>query len=128
MAGVLIIDQSPALAHDVAAICGSVGLPVIGVARDGLDAVDQALRLRPSHLILDLLLPRLSGGQVLAALQRHGLAPMVVVVSAVTARESILAARQAGAHAYLLKPLVASKLVEVLTSRRSEAAVAAAAC
>ena len=124
MAGVLIIDQSPALAREIAAVCAGLGLPVVGVARDGLDAVDQAMRLRPSHLILDLLLPRLSGAQVIATLRRQGLCPTVVVVSAVTARESILAARQAGATAYLLKPLVTAKLIEVLSARRPEPAVA----
>lgn len=120
MAGVLIADQSTALVRDIAAACQGVDLPVVGIARDGLDAVEQALRTRPSHLVLDLLLPRLSGAQVLATLARHGLTPMIVVVSAITARESILAARQAGAHAYLLKPLAVGRLIEVLSARRAE--------
>ncbi len=124
MAGVLIVDQSPALAREVAAICQGVGLQVVGVARDGLDAVDQAMRLHPTHLVLDLLLPRLSGAQVLAALHRAGLKPFVVVVSAITARESIVAARQAGAHAYLLKPLATAKLIAALCARRADDAVA----
>lgn len=121
MTGALIVDQSPGLVREIVAACASVGLPVVGVARDGLDAVDQATRLRPSHLVLDLLLPRLSGAQVLAALARQGQAPLIVVVSAITAREAILAARQAGAHAYLLKPLATAKLIDVLAPRRAEA-------
>lgn len=124
MSGVLIIDQSAGLAREIAAACQTIGLPVVGVARDGLDGVDQALRLRPSHLVLDMLLPRLSGGQVLAAVARAGLHPVIVVVSAITARDAIAAARQAGAQAYLLKPLATSKLVEVLSARRAEAAAA----
>ena len=124
MAGVLIIDQSSAMAREVAAICHSVGLPVLGVARDGLDAVDQAIRLRPSHVILDLLLPRLSGAQALATMQRAGLAPFIVVISAITARESIVAARQAGAHAYLLKPLASTKLMDLLSARRGDEVLA----
>lgn len=120
MNGALIVDQSPALVRDVAAACALIGLPVLGVARDGLDAVDQAARLRPSHLVLDLLLPRLSGAQVLASLARHGATPFIIVVSAITARESIMAARQAGAQAYLLKPLATAKLLEVLSVRRAE--------
>jgi len=124
MSGVLIIDQSAGLAREIAAACQAIGLPVLGVARDGFDGVDQALRLRPSHLVLDMLLPRLSGGQVLAALARAGLSPIIVVVSAITARDAIAAARQAGAQAYLLKPLATSKLVEVLSARRVEAAAA----
>lgn len=127
MAGVLIVDQSPGLARDVAAVCQSVGLSVVGAARDGLDAVDQAMRLRPTHLVLDLLLPRLSGTQLLATLRRQGLSPLIVVVTAITARESILAARQAGAHAYLLKPLATARLIEVLSSRRGDVVAAVTA-
>lgn len=126
MTGVLIVDQSPGLVRAVTAACGSLGLPVVGVARDGLDAVDQAVRLRPTHLILDLLLPRLSGAQVLATIVRQGLTPFIVVVSAITAREAIMAARQAGAHAYLLKPLATAKLLEVLSGCRAEPAPAPA--
>ncbi len=126
MSGVLIADQSAGLARDIAAACQSIGLPVVGFARDGLEAVDLANRLHPSHLILDMLLPRLSGSQVLATLARQGITPLVIVVSAITARESIQAARQAGAHAYLLKPLSASKLIEVLSSRRSQPVAAVA--
>jgi AmiR/NasT family two-component response regulator len=33
-----------------------------------------------------------------------------------------MAARQAGAQAYLLKPLVTAKLIEVLSARRTEPA------
>lgn len=124
MAGVLIVDQSPALTREVAAICHGVGLPVLGIARDGLDAVEQALRLRPSHVVLDLLLPRLSGAQVLASIHRAGLTPFIVVITAITARESIVAARQAGAHAYLLKPLSTAKLIEVLSARRGDDPIA----
>lgn len=126
MNGVLIADQSAGLAREIAAACQSMGLPVLAVVRDGLDAVDQANRLHPSHLVLDMLLPRLSGSQVLATLARQGLSPLVIVVSAITAREAIHAARQAGAHAYLLKPLSTAKLIEVLSSRRSQPVAAVA--
>lgn len=126
MPGVLIVDQSAALAREVIAVCQSLGLEVAAVARDGIEAVEQAVRLRPDMVVLDLLLPRLSGTQVMASLARHGLTPVVVVVTAVTARESILAARQAGAHAYLLKPLATAKLTEVLSARRADAPAAVA--
>lgn len=125
MAGLLIADQSPALIREIATAAQAAGLPVVGVARDGLDTVEQALRLRPTHVVIDLLLPRLAGAQVLISLRRQGLAPRVVVVSAVSAREAILAARQAGAIAYLLKPLAVPRLVELLTSQRDAAAAVA---
>ena len=126
MARVLIADQSPVLARELAVACQSAGLAVVGIARDGLGAVEQAARLRPTHLVLDLLLPRLGGAQVLATLRRQAVPVVAVVVSAVTARESILGARQAGATAYLLKPIAVPRLIEVLTAQRNEPAAVAA--
>jgi DNA-binding NarL/FixJ family response regulator len=125
MSGLLIADQSPALAREIAIAAHAHGLPVVGVTRDGLDTVEQAVRLQPTHLVLDLLLPRLAGAQVLASLRRQGLTTRVVVVSAVSAREAILAARAAGAIAYLLKPLAVPRLVELLVSQREAAAAVA---
>ena len=94
MRGVLIVDQSPSVARDIAAACNAAGLPVLGVARDGLEAVAMAQHARPSHIVLDLILPRLSGQQVMQTLARQGVTATVIVVSAVTARDPIMAARQ----------------------------------
>jgi two-component system, chemotaxis family, protein-glutamate methylesterase/glutaminase len=114
MDGILIIDQSPAVAREIAGAAQSSGLVVLGIARDGLEAVALARQLQPTHITIDLVLPRLPGLQVIQALVRHGLSSIVVVVSAVTAREPIVAARGAGARAYLLKPVVNAKLAEIL--------------
>lgn len=127
MNGVLIIEQSPATTRELIAACVVAGIPVLGVASDGLDGVAQACRLQPTHVTVDLVLPRLGGLQVLQALARHGLAPIVVVVSAVTARESVVAARAAGVRAYLLKPMVPAKLVEILVGVRGATPHAVAA-
>jgi CheY-like chemotaxis protein len=99
---------------------------VLDVARAGVEAVTMARRLEPSHLTIDLVLPRLPGLQVIEALQRYGLTPMTIVVSAVTAREPIVAARAAGARAYLLKPVSQPKLAEILGATRPVVAGAVA--
>ena len=114
MRGVLSVEQSPTAARDIAAACRSADLPVLGVARDGIEAVTMARQLQPSHVTIDLVLPRLPGLQVLDALHRAGLHPLAIVISAVTAREPIVAARAAGARAYLLKPVLQPKLAEIL--------------
>ncbi len=121
MFGTLIIEQSPAATRDLVGACAAAGLPVLGVARDGLEGVAMARQLQPSHVTVDLVLPRLPGLQVIEALRRHQLDPVVVVVSAVSAREPVIAARAAGARAYLLKPIVFTKLVELLAATISAA-------
>lgn len=124
MTGVLIVEQSPTVAREIAAACAAAGIAVAGIARDGLEAVTMARQLQPSHVTIDLVLPRLPGLQVLEALQRHGLNPFTIVISAVTAREPIVAARAAGARAYLLKPVLQPKLAEILGAARDLSGVA----
>lgn len=124
MPGVLIVEQSAAVAREIATACQAAGLAVAGIARDGLEAVTMARQLSPTHVTIDLVMPRLPGLQVVQAMQRHGLTPFVIVISAVTAREQIVAARAAGARAYLLKPVVQPKLAEILGAARDAAAVA----
>lgn len=119
MNGVVIMEQSPTTIRELIAACAAAGLPVLGIASDGLEGVALARQLQPTVVTVDLVLPRLGGLQVLAALARHGLVPTIVVMSAVTARESVVAARVAGARAYLLKPVAAPKLVEILAAARA---------
>jgi CheY-like chemotaxis protein len=119
MRGVLIVEQSATTARDIASACQAVGLPVLGIARDGLEAVSMARQLSPSHVTVDLVLPRLPGLQVIEAMKRLGLDPITVVISAVTAREPIVAARAAGARAYLLKPIQQPKLAEIFGAARA---------
>ncbi len=116
MFGVLIIEQSPTATRELAGACAAAGLPVLGVARDGLEGVALAQQLNPTHVTVDLVLPRLPGLQVIEAIKRRGLDPAVVVVSAVSAREPVVAARAAGARAYLLKPIATPKLIEILAA------------
>ena len=125
MFGVLIIEQSPTATRDLIGACAAAGLPVLGVARDGLEGVALARQLQPSHVTVDLVLPRLPGLQVIEALRRHQLDATVIVVSAVSAREPVVAARTAGARAYLLKPIAFTKLVELLSASLTAAERAA---
>ncbi len=54
---------------------------VVGIARDGLDALEKVSELRPDVLTLDLVMPELDGLGVLKALPKADGGPRVVVVS-----------------------------------------------
>lgn len=77
---VLVVDDS-AFARKVLreALSEADGIEVVGVARDGLDALEKIAQLKPDVVTLDLMMPNLDGLGVLMALPRPG--PRVVVVS-----------------------------------------------
>src|SRR6478672_2132179 len=81
---VLVVDDS-AFARKVLreSLSGCAEIEVVGIARDGLDALEKISELKPDVITLDLLMPNLDGLGVLRALQSVPNPPATVVVSTV---------------------------------------------
>ena len=104
------------------------GFEVI-VARDGVEALDQARDGHPDLVLLDLMLPRLSGERVCQELRAdprtHGLP--VVVVSARVQEGERLRAFAAGADAFIAKPYDTAQLMTEVRARLASGRRTAAA-
>ena len=104
--GVLVVDDS-AFARKVVreVLSAAEGIDVLGVAHDGLEALEKISLLKPDVLAMDLVMPELDGVGVLNALREWQDAPLVVVVT-MTDRDSDLgvAALEAGAFDIVQKP------------------------
>jgi type IV pilus assembly protein PilB len=109
---VLIADDDPAMRVLVVTILKQQGFDV-AEAVDGLDALDQAQRLAPAILLLDMDMPRLDGFGVLEALRRRlaGRAVPVVVVTVHDDPATEARCIELGAEDYLTKPIQPSSLV-----------------
>lgn len=105
MIRVLVVDDS-AFARKVLRelLLRSGDVEVVGVARDGLEALEKIDQLKPDVVTLDLAMPLLDGAGVLHALPRPG-GPRVVVVSTATSdSDRAIEALQAGAVSLVHKP------------------------
>jgi two-component system, chemotaxis family, protein-glutamate methylesterase/glutaminase len=103
---VLIVDDSALMRRLLSDLLGSSPeIEVVGVARDGREAVAQSARLRPDVITLDVEMPEVSGLEALPALLAVHEAP-VVMVSALTQEgaEVTLQALELGAVDFLPKP------------------------
>ena len=109
---ILIADDDPAMRVLVITIMKAQGFEV-AEAVDGLDALEQAQRLAPAVLLLDMDMPRLDGFGVLEALRRRlaGRAVPVVVVTAHDDPATEARCIELGAEDYLTKPIQPSSLV-----------------
>lgn len=126
MVRVLVVDDSAFARKVVREMLTSAGFEVVGIARDGLEALEKIAELKPDVVTLDLVMPNLDGLGVLAALPAEG-APRVVVVSLAGEETALgLAALQAGAVEIVRKPtaLAVERLREI--SAELERAVRAA--
>jgi DNA-binding response OmpR family regulator len=71
-----------------------------------------------SLVFLDLMMPKVDGFSVLRTMQINQIEQPVIVLSAVTQRESVIRAFQMGVKSYLIKPLkpddIFKKSIEIL--------------
>jgi len=99
---ILICDDEPALRELIRASMDD-GF-VFAEASDGIIALELARELEPDVVILDLMLPRLSGLEVLARLNADEAlrdVPVLVITAWNETREDVLAA---GAEEFVTKP------------------------
>jgi signal transduction histidine kinase/ActR/RegA family two-component response regulator len=108
----LMVDDDRASLDLVTAYLTGSGIELLR-ARDGLEALDLARRLRPAAVVLDIRLPKMDGWQVLTELKAHPDTSSipVVIVSIVDEPARGLAL---GAAAYLTKPVRREELLEAL--------------
>lgn len=97
-------------------------LEVLGIAPNGQAALEQALRLRPDIVFLDIRMPGLSGLEAATALAEDWPeAPLPLVVFVTAHDEYALQAFEAAAADYVLKPVQRSRLGQ--TVQRLQAAL-----
>ena len=112
----LVVDDS-AFARKVLreTLSTSRAIEVVGVARDGLEALEKIAELKPDVVTLDLIMPNLDGLGVLRALPAEG-APAVVIVSISDSNSALgVEALQMGAVDLVQKPtaLATDRLYEL---------------
>lgn len=114
---VLVVDDS-AFARKVmrTVLEADPRIDVVGIARDGLDALEKIAELTPDVVTLDLVMPELDGLGVLEALKAQPSPPQVVVVSMSDAESELgVAALVNGAFDVVHKPtaLATARLYEL---------------
>jgi two-component system response regulator (stage 0 sporulation protein A) len=84
---------------------------LVGLAKDGLEALEMVEKGRPDLLLLDLILPELDGFGVMEGMAALGLkSPKVVILSALCTDAFISKAIRSGAAYFMAKPYDLGKL------------------
>jgi len=80
-ARVLVVDDDPEIADTMAEVLDFEGYSV-AIARDGVQAMDRIPKFVPDVILLDLMMPLMTGFEVLERLREQRNTTPVVVVSA----------------------------------------------
>jgi len=83
-------------------------------AHDGEQAVEVALRERPDLILLDVIMPNMTGIEALVELRKHPTTKDTPIIMVTTRSESdyVEKAREAGCTDYITKPIDGSQLLE----------------
>ena len=113
----LIVDDEPLARERLKALVGEVGGHVVaGEAANGREAVEQAEALAVDIVLLDISMPVMDGLE--AAQHLAGLRPAPAVVFCTAYDQHALAAFEAAAVDYLVKPVRRERLAEALERAR----------
>ena len=124
MARVLVVDDEPGIRTAVARGLTAEGMEVVALA-DGPSALNAALTGSFDAIVLDIILPGLSGYRVLEQLRAAGVDTPVLLLSAKDGEFDQADGLDLGADGYLVKPFAFVVLVAQLRAmlRRRDAAL-----
>ncbi|MDR0879877.1 MAG: sporulation transcription factor Spo0A [Clostridioides sp.] len=105
-------------------LCNEEDIEVLGIAKDGIEALDLVKKTQPDLLVLDIIMPHLDGLGVLEKLNTMDIQklPKVIVLSAVGQDKITQNAINLGADYYIVKPfdfVVFINRIRELVSNRS---------
>jgi DNA-binding response OmpR family regulator len=123
---VLVVEDDPSIALGLRMNLEADGYEVIS-AEDGEAGLAMARTERPDVVILDVMLPKLNGFQVLQTVRREGLTMPIIVLSARTGEADKVTGLELGAEDYVAKPFSLAELLARVRAalRRGPRAVAA---
>ncbi len=113
---VLVVDDDPTQRRLIQAVLDREGYAVVH-AESGGEAVDRMTGGGGADLILlDLVMPRMTGMECLAELRAAGVTTPVIVLTANAGVDTVVKAMQAGAQDFFVKPVSADRLMVGVTN------------
>ena len=112
---VLVVEDSPTTRKVISVTLRRQGFGIVEAA-DGLEALSKLNDIRPSLVLLDIILPKMDGYKILSIIKSNPELKNIPVVM-LTSKDSILnkvKGKVSGCEAYLTKPFYPNTLVETV--------------
>ena len=103
MAKVLIIEDEPNMVVGLKDSCEYEGYDVV-VARDGKEGLEKASTEKPDIILLDVMLPLMSGLDVCRILRTRGIETPILMLTARSEETDTVVGLEVGADDYVTKP------------------------
>jgi len=107
---ILVVEDEPGVAHFIRQGLTEAG-HAVDVARDGQEGLDYALAAEYDVMVMDIMLPRMNGLDLLREVRRRGIKTPVLLLTARDAIDDRVKGLDAGADDYLVKPFAFPELL-----------------
>lgn len=110
----MIVDDSNIIRNRIERGLSNINIEVVATASNGEDAITLFKRHNPDFITMDLTMPRVDGLQCIQEI--HALDPQasILVISALSDRQTGLKALQYGARGFICKPFTDDQLILAL--------------
>ncbi len=113
---ILLVDDNDVTREVLRVILRSEHYTVVGEATDGGAALEMALKLFPDIIMLDLVMPKISGMEILPKLREMLPNAKILVVTANKDHDMVSEVVKAGIHGYILKPFNAQRIIDTVAA------------
>ena len=113
----LIVDDSNIIRSRIARVALNPkisGLTIVGLARNGLEAINICMRSKPDVVTMDLTMPEMDGNTCVSELIKRNPKLNILVVSALSDKATAIDALRRGARGFLYKPFTDEQLIKAL--------------
>ncbi|MEM7127461.1 MAG: response regulator transcription factor [Chloroflexota bacterium] len=112
---VLISDDHDVVRRGLRALLETeYDIEIVGEAEDGVEAVLKARSLQPDVMLLDLMMPRKNGIEVISDIKQENPEARILVLTSFSDDEKVFSAIKAGALGYLLKETSPDELLQAV--------------
>jgi DNA-binding NarL/FixJ family response regulator len=112
---VLLADDHALFRAGIASLLGAWGVEVVGEAGDGIEALEQARRLQPDLVLMDITMPRCNGLEATRLIKAEMPEVKIVMVTVSDDDADLFEAIKSGAEGYLLKDMSQEDFSRTLT-------------
>lgn len=113
---ILIVDDAPFIRELIHQIVTKEGWTVVGEAENGKQAISVATQTNPDVIIMDLIMPEMSGIDATREILGSNPDTKIIACSTVNDQNLIMRALDAGCVNYITKPFEREKIVSVIKS------------
>lgn len=111
----MVVDDSGVIKSQLVRIIQQAGCVVVGLASDGAEAVDMYKKHMPDFVTMDVEMPNMNGIDALKQIVDHDRGAVVIMVTTVNNKASVLESVKAGAKNYIIKPFTPESVKAAIT-------------